>query len=339
MEQSLLERSHPSRALVGTMLEMVFRAALRRGAIFKVRKLSSSADVSSDGQPDAVVPGKRDRMSRSANSVKESARAGPAGAALPVAEQKSAEVKYLRITPDDNGKLTAELLSHLPADASVFRLQGDTLVEDMNPNDAYGDVMEVKNCPSRHILHPLMKHAGAIDAVLKDNPIEHLSELLFQFSLSLRPQISVTHIERLRQVLDRKALTLFFMVPNEHLFQRYRPQAYRQHDCPHGRSGQCMECAKVDDDLTQYVLLCDLPGWHNYEYLELGPILADRSSESKSNSRLPLPDHVSAVALPMTADSSAQLTAAPLASDIGAFSAQSASLAAATSRSGPAPME
>jgi len=341
------EPSHPGRALVGTMLETVFRAALRRGAIFRVRKLSPSVEPISDTQSQAASGGKRLRKDGPVDKtvLKRSSKPGPAGAAVNAAAvQHTAEVKYLRIVRGDDKKLKAELISQLPAGASVFCLQGNMLVEDMSPNDVYWDVNGINSCPSQRIIYSLMKNAGAIDALLKDNPVEHLSELLFQFTVSLHHGISVAHVQQLRQVLTQDALALFFVVPNEHLFSNYRLQAYHLRNCPHGRSAQCIECAKADRSLTQYVLLCELPGWRNYEYSELGPTFMDVSSEAKSESPSSFQPDASSYDLPTNSSMTANTQLlAPRATESASVSAPSFSTSLVPdvlpAPLGPAPMD
>jgi len=258
MEFIVRNPSHPGRALVGSMIETVFRAALRRGVVFPIRRLSSSPRALHSG-------GKKRKQNDGATALTSDDE--------DIAESEVAAVsceEYLSITCDAEHKLKAEIIAQLPDGTSAYTLDSDLLIPDMDPRDTYWSVDKIKACPARRLIFSLQKNAGAIDALIKGNPVAALLLLLFQFTLSLHHAISWNAVAELRKALGRQ-LSLFFVVPNRHLYQNYSLQPYKfRQKCPHDHSMQCLACAAADTYLTQYVLLCELPTWHDLEYFEAG---------------------------------------------------------------------
>mgnify|MGYP000549848760 CR=1 FL=1 len=258
MELIVRDPLHPGRALVGSMVETVFRAALGRGVVFPIRRLSTP--------PPALRSGGKKRKQNDGAAASTSDDEDVAEFEVAVVSRE----EYLSITCDAEHKLSAEIIAQLPDGMSVYSLGSDVLIPNMDTRDTYWSVDKIKACPARRLIFSLQKNAGAIDALIKGNPVPALLLLLFQFTLSLHHGISWNAVAELRKEIGRQ-LSLFFVVPNRHLYQNFSLQPYKfRQRCPHDHSMQCLACAAADTHLTQYVLLCELPAWHDLEYSEAG---------------------------------------------------------------------
>lgn len=118
-----MERDHPARALVGTLLEPLFASTLRKGGLFEIRSLRP------DPVTDSSVVASSAALPHSGRPLCKHPRTGEAvkSAALGVRSARS-PCRYLRLTLQASGELAASMMADAPEDEKTRPISEDVLL-------------------------------------------------------------------------------------------------------------------------------------------------------------------------------------------------------------------
>lgn len=255
----LRDQEHPACSLVGSLLEPLFSAALRRGGVFEIRSLRSAAAAT-------PLPASRLSPKSTTRTVAKRLRVAKKLTQRPDATPPSASpYRYLWLRRQGQ-QLTAQLLLELPADEiKATATSKDVLATEPETADIFHDVKDVPDRPNGRLLTSSSKINAAFDALLKRGGPE-LWNLLFQYTVSLHHKISLKDLDNVLKVLSAGTVHFFFVLPNRHLFDNVLLQPYKLSRCVHGNTSQCVQCAANDDRIEQFALLCEVKGWEDLTY-------------------------------------------------------------------------